>query len=84
MSLNAALEGLARELFNGSDKDKNGYIDANELGALLAQINTECDGKQTPAQLKKFTEDTMKELDTNHDNKLSFEEFLAYAKKALE
>jgi len=84
MALDAALKDLAKQLFDGSDTDKDGYIDAKELGALFAKINTDLNGKQTPAQLKKFTEDTMKEFDTNHDNKLSYDEFLASAKKLLE
>jgi len=79
-----SLEGLARKIFDESDRDKNGFIDANELEALLTQINTDFDGKQTPAQIKKFAQDYMKTLDKNNDNKLSFDEFLEYVKKAFQ
>ena len=51
-----SLEGLARKIFDESDRDKNGFIDANELEALLTQINTDFDEKQTPAQIKKFAQ----------------------------
>eukprot|EP01084_Bolivina_argentea_P258787 436440_1 len=61
------ISGDVRKTFDKIDVDKNGFIDINELQALLTGLNA--DISQNPI------EELMKELDTNNDGKLSFKEF---------
>jgi len=84
MSLDAELTKLARVLFDETDVDKSGFIEIGELERLIAQMNKDIKKKQNPAELKKEVQEAMQKLDTNKDNKISFDEFVAFARKLLE
>uniref|UniRef100_A0A1A7WXA2 Plastin-3 n=1 Tax=Iconisemion striatum TaxID=60296 RepID=A0A1A7WXA2_9TELE len=58
-----------REIFGKIDLDKNGFICDYELGELLREAGHPLPGFKV--------RDTLQKLDRNHDNKISFDEFLA-------
>lgn len=55
-------------LFKKLDKSNDGFLDKNELKTLLAQTGKE----YTDAEVNKI----LRDADTNHDNKISFKEFV--------
>lgn len=59
-----------RLAFDKVDKDNSGAIDLNELGSLCSSLNHEVVQEEVVALFK--------EIDTNHDGKISFEEFVAW------
>jgi len=63
----ATLENY-REAFDRLDKDKSGYIDTNEIEALLTDVY---DGAVPGFEIDAF----MKFFDSNHDGRISWEEF---------
>jgi calcium-dependent protein kinase len=63
---------ILRRAFDFFDKDKDGYIDLNELKQSLFGDNT-----SNVNYIKKIVE----EIDTNHDGKISFDEFIAFIPK---
>merc|ERR1712226_960738 len=60
-----------RASFNEIDTDKSGSIELTELTNLCAKLNL-ADVDHGSVQ------DLFKEIDTNHDGKISFDEFLAW------
>uniref|UniRef100_A0A8C6NYJ2 Plastin-3 n=1 Tax=Nothobranchius furzeri TaxID=105023 RepID=A0A8C6NYJ2_NOTFU len=61
-----------REIFEKIDLDKNGFICDYELGELLREAGHPLPGFKV--------RDTLQKLDRNHDDKISFDEFLAVRK----
>jgi len=59
-----------RQAFDKVDKDNSGAIDLSELEALCGQLNHTVKHDEVTALFK--------EIDTNHDGKISFEEFVAW------
>lgn len=59
-----------KEAFDGFDKDKSGFLDMDEVVSLATSL-----GVKTS---KKELTDLFASIDVNHDNKASFEEFLAW------
>ena len=59
-----------KEAFDGFDKDKSGFLDMDEVVSLASSL-----GVKTS---KKELTDLFASIDVNHDNKASFEEFLAW------
>jgi len=64
---------LLKESFDMFDKDKNGLINAVELGNVLRSLGYEID-EQEPTQL-------VQEFDANEDNFIDFNEFLQIIEK---
>jgi len=64
---------LLKETFDMFDKDKNGLINAVELGNILRSLGYEID-EQEPNQL-------VQEFDSNEDNFIDFNEFLQIIEK---
>jgi len=64
---------LLKESFDMFDKDKNGLINALELGNVLRSLGYEID-EQEPNQL-------VQEFDSNEDNFIDFNEFLHIIEK---
>jgi len=64
---------LLKESFDMFDKDKNGLINAIELGNILRSLGYEID-EQEPNQL-------IQEFDLNEDNFIDFNEFLQIIEK---
>ncbi|KAF7205972.1 plastin-3 [Nothobranchius furzeri] len=62
-----------REIFEKIDLDKNGFICDYELGELLREAGHPLPGFKV--------RDTLQKLDRNHDDKISFDEFLALIKE---
>ena len=63
----------ARELFNRFDTDKSGYLDFDEIPALLQETNRILNINRgvTEEEVRNF----LSTFDKNSDNKISFEEF---------
>ena len=59
-----------KKIFNQFDKNKNGYIDKNELSSLAIALNDPL----SPAELQDF----FKNLDKDKSGKISWEEFIKY------
>ena len=59
-----------KEAFDEFDKDKSGSLDLDEVVKLAAKLGAKA--------AKKELEELFKSIDVDHDNKLSFEEFLAW------
>lgn len=66
-------EQLLKESFDMFDKDKNGLVNAVELGNILRSLGYEID-EQEPNQL-------IHEFDLNEDNLIDFNEFLQIIEK---
>uniref|UniRef100_A0A1A8G3W9 Plastin-3 n=1 Tax=Nothobranchius korthausae TaxID=1143690 RepID=A0A1A8G3W9_9TELE len=62
-----------REIFEKIDLDKNGFVCDYELGELLREAGHPLPGFKV--------RDTLQKLDRNHDDKISFDEFLALIKE---
>lgn len=61
-----------RDAFNKVDANGNGFLDSNEVTQVLKDIGVEVSSEE----LDKF----FKEVDTNHDNQISFEELSVWYK----
>lgn len=59
-----------QEAFDKYDKDKSGFLDMDEVVKLASSLGAKAS--------KKELEDLFKSIDSDHDNKLSFNEFLAW------
>jgi len=68
-----AKKAKMKQKFDSLDKDGNGLLDLDELGALLRQGNPSFSDKD----IKKLYDG----CDLNHDGKVSFDEFLSYVYK---
>ena len=75
------VETVAKNVFKLADADKNGFISLNELDMLTKFIASEC-GSDTPS--REGANNIMRELDTNTDSKLSFEEFVPFVQQVLD
>lgn len=65
-----------RAAFDLFDTDQSGGIDRAEMAAMLSKLGL--GGASRPELAAKLFD----EADTNHDEKISFEEFLRYVNKA--
>ena len=61
-------EDEIRQAFKVFDKDGNGFITADELAIVMANLGE----KLSPSELKEM----MKEADSNGDGKIDYEEFV--------
>lgn len=59
-----------QEAFDKYDKDKSGYLDMDEVVKLATSLGAKAS--------KKELEELFKSIDVDHDNKLAFNEFLAW------
>lgn len=64
---------IAANNFKNYDKDKSGYIDANELQKLMTDVAKEIG---IPAPDDSEIQETMGEFDKNKDKKISSDEFV--------
>jgi len=71
------LDQSLRELFEVFDSDKNGYISRGEV----ARIFTAADEMLGRVNNTQRAENFFNKVDTDHDNRLSREEFVLHAKK---
>jgi len=67
---------IAREFVRDMDKDKNGFISANEFACIL-----QCLGSHDPKLKDKTFEDFVKEADTNRDGVVDIEECVKWIEK---
>jgi len=67
--------------FQEVDKDHNGTIDQSELERVLASYYKATGKAADAARVKSESCAFMKEVDTNHDNKITLEEFIKYFSK---
>jgi len=72
----ARLDKEMEECFKMYDQDNNGFIDSSELEAMMIKLSL------LPIS-KKDVEEAMSELDTNKDQKISWEEFSAWYRTSL-
>ena len=68
-------EDEVRQAFKVFDKDGNGFITSEELGAVMANLGE----RLTAGELKEM----MKEADTNGDGKIDYEEFVKVRRSSL-
>ena len=61
------LDVILRKSFAAFDKDGSGFIDKNELRMVSKEAGRELDAAEV--------EECMRDLDINHDGKITFEEF---------
>jgi len=72
----ARLDKEMHECFQMYDQDNNGYIDSGELEAMMTKLSL------LPIT-KNDVEEAMLELDTNKDQKISWEEFSSWYRTSL-
>ncbi len=60
-------------IFHESDKDENGYLDKSELKIVLEKFFTKL--HITLTLTSEMVDEAFNEIDTNHDYKISAEEF---------
>ena len=73
-----ALNKEARKIFKSYDIDGSGYIEKNEMRKPLLDFMALTGVKKSEVSeedLNKTIDDAIKDLDTNKDGKLSFDEF---------
>ena len=75
------LTALAREAFNEVDEDRSGEIDESELKTVMASMSRQMG---TPKPSDRQVTLLYKELDTDGDGMVSFDEFLVLIRKSLE
>ena len=63
-----------RAAFDLFDTDRSGYIEHDEMAAMLSKLRLPNEAPVTEAQIKRLLD----EVDTDHDGKVSFAEFLKY------
>ena len=63
-----------RAAFDLFDTDHSGYIEHDEMAAMLSKLRLPNEAPVTEAQIKRLLD----EVDTDHDGKVSFSEFLRY------
>lgn len=61
---------VIKKVFTSFDADNSGFIDKNELLAVSKELGRELN----PAEL----EECLKDLDRNHDGKISYDEFSSW------
>eukprot|EP00878_Enallax_costatus_P007203 GHUV01007547.1.p1 GENE.GHUV01007547.1~~GHUV01007547.1.p1 ORF type:complete len:589 (+),score=195.07 GHUV01007547.1:201-1967(+) len=66
------IPSMVRQIFDDFDVDKNGYIDTDELPALLTTLKYASGGETVDEDGVKYL---LKEFDTNADAQISYEEF---------
>ena len=74
--LKASTEAELREIFRLADQDRSGFIDGDELLALGQAVN--------PAFTQQKCRDLIDRMDSNHDGKVSGDEFVEVVQKAME
>lgn len=71
---------LAKAAFDAVDTDKSGYLERNELEAVMSSVSSEFDFDQPT---KEDVDEILKEIDVNSDGKISLNEFQAQIKQIL-
>jgi Ca2+-binding EF-hand superfamily protein len=69
-SIDEYLEGELREAFQQFDRDGNGTIDRAEFAELLDALDAQMNDEEADVGFR--------EIDSNHNGKIEFEEFLAW------
>ena len=78
----ADTERWAKKIFSCVDVDGSGFIDRNEMRAMLDAFFTYITKDETdPEDLKKEVKAAMREMDVNGDGMINFKEFLQYNMK---
>jgi Ca2+-binding EF-hand superfamily protein len=67
--------------FQEVDKDHNGTIDQGELERVLSAYYKASGKPVDTGKVKSESAAFMKEVDTNHDNKITLDEFVKYFSK---
>lgn len=75
------LQKVTKSAFDAVDKDKSGYLEANELKEVMQNVANDIG---TKAPTDEEVNDVLKELDTNQDGKISLDEFQVLIKQVLE
>lgn len=63
---------LAKAAFDAVDTDKSGYLERNELEAVMSSVSSEFDFDQPS---KEDVDEILKEVDNNGDGNFSFLDF---------
>lgn len=80
---------FAEFLFNCTDVDSNGFWDESEVKALfIKELDkvyqagaSEDDMRERVEEMERMREEVFKKTDTNHDDLISFDEFIAETKR---
>jgi len=67
--------------FDQVDTDKSGYIDGAEVEKVLCEYFKSQGKKPDPAKIKSEVASFIKDLDTDHDGKVSLKEFIDFVKQ---
>ena len=74
----------AQELFDQFDANRNGTLDLSELRELLVAMMREGEREASEADVERLVEAAFKEIDTDSDARISFEEFVVYHNRILD
>lgn len=74
------LKKFVRAAFETMDKDKSGYLERNELEAVMANVAS--DINQSPPT-KADVDEVLRELDENKDGRISLTEFQVLMEQVL-
>ena len=77
-----ALTAIAEEAFKKCDSDGNGYLDKEEVGALMKQANK--DNPNVPEMTDADVDAMYQKLDKNKDGKIQVDEFKVLIKAVLQ
>ena len=65
---------IAEQNFAKYDTNKSNFIEIAELKSLMIDVSKQC---KLPRPDDEEIQETLKDFDTNRDNKISFEEFMS-------
>ena len=80
ISTRGSVEDKARWMFQLYDANDNGYISKDEMVLIINAIYQMSNVKDAESCARKRVESIYKDMDSNQDGQLSFEEFLVLAK----
>ena len=75
------LHAVAKAAFEAVDTDRSGFIDEQELKTVMCSVAGDI-GMDQPSD--NDVREVLREIDANHDGKISLEEFKVLIKQVLE
>lgn len=76
-----ALIRVAKPSFDAMDRDKSGYVDQDELHAVMVNA---AKAMGAPVPSEEQARNVLQEIDHNQDGKVNFEEFIELLRKMLQ